>query len=279
MPVDFTKPAHILAVHGVQTCKDADIDCAEQIRKLVARSLAASHVERQFAVDAWLYEDINDDAIKLCKTLAGAVLKGKPLAGKALHLIVDLVGDVVMAAANGSTAAKIRAGLRGKIIASHEAGHPLVVVAHSLGTVYALDVVSELIGDVRYFAGDDRTTWPVQGLVTMGSPLGLEIDLEDITVFDERPLKNLRGAKHSLFPWHNYFNRLDPIVSGNLFGKPVPIRGASGPVERRYGPVVLPMKWLLQGHVITQGKQWLLAHVEYWKSPLIGDRLVEMLWG
>jgi hypothetical protein len=47
----------------------------------------------------------------------------------------------------------------------------------------------------------------------------------------------------------------------------------------RYGPSVLASNWLLKGHVVTSGQQWLLAHFAYWSNPVIGDRLVDMLWG
>lgn len=279
MPVDFRKPAHILAVHGVQTSENDDIQSEQQIRTLLTRSLADIHVEKEFDVRSCPYEDLNDNAVRLYKTLAGALTSGQPLAGKALKTFIDLAGDVVIAAKNTSTAHQIRKGLRNKILESYRGGHQLVVVAHSLGTVYALDVINELIRDKRYFKGDDRQTWPVQGLVTMGSPLGLGLDFAGIKIFEMRTISSIADAQYSLFPWHNYFNRLDPIVSGSIFGSPVVVDGARGPVELRYGAVVQASNWLLQGHVVGSGQQWLLAHVEYWDNPTIGDRLVDMLWG
>jgi hypothetical protein len=279
MPVDFRKPAHVLAVHGVQTSENSEIQSEQQIRRLLVRSLADIHVDREFDVRGYLYEDINDNAVRFYKTLTGALTSSQPLAGKALKTFIDLAGDVVIAAKNTSTAHRIRKGLRQAILDSYRGGHQLVVVAHSLGTVYALDVINALIRDGRYFKGDDRRTWPVQGLVTLGSPLGLGLEFAGVKIFEMRDIASIADARYSLFPWHNYFNRLDPIVSGNIFGSPVAIEGASGPVEQRYGAVVQASNWLLQGHVVGSGQQWLLAHVEYWDNPVIGDRLVDMLWG
>lgn len=279
MTINFKKPAHILAVHGVQTSEDGDIDSDQQIRELLVRSLADSHLNKDFLVKGYFYEDINDNAVRLYKRIATALTSGQPLAGKALQTVIDLVGDVVTAANNTSTAYKIRQGLRKEILKSYEAGHQLVIVAHSLGTVYAIDVINELVADHHYFKGDDQNTWPVQGFVTMGSPLGLGLNIAGVKVFEKRAINNIRNAKYTLFPWHNYFNRLDPIVSGNIFGSPVPIVGAKGPVEMRYGSTISPLNWLLQGHVVGSGEQWLLAHVEYWDNSTIGDRLVDMLWG
>jgi hypothetical protein len=206
-------------------------------------------------------------------------LSGEPLAGRALSLAIDLVGDVVTAVADTSTAHEIRAGLRDSILQSYEAGHQLVIVSHSLGTIYSLDVVSELMRDTNLFVGDNRETWPIQGLITMGSPLGLKIDLGPVEIFDRRTIERVDGADFEVFPWHNYFNALDPVVSGNVFGAPVKVVGAMGPVEHRYGEETGAAQWLLQGHRITSGKQWLLAHVAYWKNPKIGGKIVDLLWG
>ena len=113
----------------------------------------------------------------------------------------------------------------------------------------------------------------------MGSPLGLDMDIAGLKLFEKRAISKLKNAKYSAFPWHNYFNRLDPVVSGHVFGKPVDIIGVMGPVEKRYGKQTKEANWLLKGQVVTSGKQWVLAHTTYWKNPKIGDRLVDILWG
>jgi hypothetical protein len=279
MSVDFRKDAHILAVHGVQLGEDESIKSEEAVRKIVAKSLSRSHLEREFEVFGFFYEDINDQAQKFYKAIALAVSSGIPLAGSALKAVIDIAGDVVTAAKNTSTAKKIRNNLRKRILRSYKDGHQLVVISHSLGTIYALDVINELIGKEEYFEGDDRNTWPVQGLITMGSPLGLEIETLGATLFEKRKIEPVANAEFEVFPWHNYFNRLDPIVSGRVFGAPLKVKGAKGPVEHRYGEDTKGAQWLLQGHAVTSGKQWLLAHTTYWKNPKIGDRLVDLLWG
>ena len=279
MSVDFTKKARILTVHGVQTGSDADIDSDLKIKKLVARSLSQSHLQRDYEVSGFFYEDINDAAQKFYRTIASAITRGNPLAGRALKSVIDIVGDVVTAAKATSTAKKIRTKLRRQILKTYSNGHQLVLVSHSLGTIYALDVLSALMAEDGLFSGDDKSTWPVQGLITMGSPLGLEKKIANIVIFEKRNVGRLDQAQFEVFPWHNYFNRLDPVVSGSVFGKPVDIVGAKGPVERRYGNDTQAANWLLHGHAVTSGKQWILAHTAYWKNPKIGDRIVDMLWG
>jgi len=279
MPVDFRKPAHVVVVHGVQSGEDEDIKSEQQIRLLINRSLAESHIEKDFLVKGYLYEDINDNAQQLYQGIAKAITSGKPLVGKAIETVIDLVGDVVTAAKNTSTAHLIRKELQNTILESYRSKNQVVVVAHSLGTIYALDVINKLITMTNYFKGDDRDSWPVQGLITIGSPLGLGLEIGGVKIFEKRRINSIENAEYNLFPWHNYYNRLDPVVSGSIFGAPVEIEGAKGPVEARYGPSVLGASWLLQGHVVTSGAQWLLAHSTYWSNPAIGDNLIDMLWG
>ncbi len=279
MPVDFRKPAHVVVVHGVQSGEDEDIKSEQQIRSLINRSLAESHIEKEFLVKGYLYEDINDNAQQLYQGIAKAITSGKPLVGKAFETVIDLVGDVVTAAKNTSTAHLIRKGLQNTILESYRSKNQVVVVAHSLGTIYALDVINKLITMTNYFKGDDRNSWPVQGLITIGSPLGLGLEIGGVKIFEKRRINSIENAEFNLVPWHNYYNRLDPVVSGSIFGAPVEIEGAKGPVEARYGPSVLGASWLLQGHVVTSGAQWLLAHSTYWSNPAIGDNLIDMLWG
>ena len=278
MPVDFKKEANILAIHGVQVGEDESIKSDEKIRKLLKSALSRSHIDRNYTVSGFFYEDINDEAQKFYSRVAAAITAGRPLARRALKSIIDLSGDVVTAARNTSTARKIRNKLRKQILESYTAGNQLVLVSHSLGTIYALDAICELMRKNEYFDGDDKTTWPVQGLITMGSPLGLDLDIAGVKVFEKRNIETIENIEFEAFPWHNYFNRLDPVVSGSVFGKPVKITGAKGPVERRYGDDTRAAQWLLRGHAVTSGKQWLLAHTAYWKNPRIGDRLVDMLW-
>ncbi|CAH2402741.1 hypothetical protein [Mesorhizobium escarrei] len=77
--------------------------------------------------------------------------------------------------------------------------HPLVVVSHSMGTIIAYDCLMH---------EDDCP--PVDGLITIGSPLGLD-EVQDFFPKWKRedgfPSDKLRG------PWINIFDRLD-LVAG-----------------------------------------------------------------
>ncbi len=280
MAVDLGKPPRILVVHGVQTGSNASIQLAQQVQALIDPVLAASHIREDYQVLQYLYEDTNDahPTVQLAKQLASAIAKGRPLRRRALTMTVDLIGDVVIAAGQGSTAATIRAGLRQKILDSHQQGHRVLLLAHSLGSFYALQVLNEMLAEPGLFAGEDRRFWPVQGLVTLGSPLGLALTLGPWQIFPKIELNPVPAA-HERLPWHNFYSRHDPIVSGRVFGNKVQVAGTEGPVELRYRQGCDAKGWLLHGHYVHTGQRWLLAHTAYWQDPSLAMRLVAMLWG
>ncbi|MFI5308393.1 MAG: hypothetical protein ACHQ53_13635, partial [Polyangiales bacterium] len=216
MSVDPTKPREILVVHGVQTGTDADLDQDVLVRNLVQSHL--NGVPLAFSTDLYRYENINDEAQAKLQSVLGAVgsalLDEVPLGSVIVGLAqkaVDLVGDVVIALDDGSTAHLIRNGLCDRIMQTYTTtGAPLYLVAHSLGTVYALDAVNQLIRErpSGVFDRDSRKTWPVQGLITLGSPLGLQM------FGAGRALAPL-GAGRKWFRWFNYWSRTDPVVSAS----------------------------------------------------------------
>jgi hypothetical protein len=146
MSVDFRKNAHILAVHGVQLGEDESIRSEEQVCKLVTKSLSRSHLEHEFEVIGFFYEDINDQAQKFYKAIALAISSGIPLAGSAFKAVIDIAGDVVTASKNTSTAKKIRNKLKKQILRSYRDDHQLVVLSHSLGRSMRLMLSTNLLG-------------------------------------------------------------------------------------------------------------------------------------
>lgn len=280
MPVKLSRPPHILVVHGVQRGSSASVKLDKAVRTLCDRVLKASHVSEDYEVRQYVYEDQNDahPSVKLAKALTGAISKGRPLAGLALKAAVDLVGDVVLNATDSSVAGEIRAGLRSAILDSNEKGHRVLLLAHSLGSVYALQTLSALIAEGEHFKGDDRRLWAVQGLVTLGSPLGLNMKVAGLTLFPQVELAEIPSDVERL-PWHNFYSVHDPVVSGRVFGTRVKMDGTDGPVEKRYRSNTDSNGWLLHGHRVNSGVKWLLAHTAYWKDPTVGVRLVSMLWG
>lgn len=276
MGVDFDKPPRVLVVHGVQRGTNDDLDQDQVIAGLVNRSLAATGVTRQFDVRLYKYENINDEAQNtvqlLTKLLLGALGVGAPLAALASETVIDIVGDVISASLESRTALTIRDGLVEMLLEAYEAQLPQVIVAHSLGTVYSLDAINYLMEQPGIFDRADISTWPVQGWVTLGSPLGLQLLGRD-------SLARLGGSGSSLFPWYNYWNPLDPVVSGSVLGRPEAMDPAGrGPVGQRFARALQDSFWGLREHKVTSGKQWLMAHTVYWDNPSIGDAIVNMLW-
>jgi hypothetical protein len=44
------------------------------------------------------------------------------------------------------------------------------------------------------FKGDKRKTWPVQGLITMGSPFGLDLDFSGLKFFPQVEIPALNAS-------------------------------------------------------------------------------------
>jgi hypothetical protein len=271
MAVDPRKPRKILIVHGVQTGTDEDINSDKKIKELVINRLAGTPV--QFDTDIYKYENINDDAQeKLKKVLnffsqaltSQTVLGG--FLGKLVESGIDLVGDVVINLKDGDTAKIIGKGLIEKIEKIYEEGNPLYLVAHSLGSIYSFDAINQLIKDDNdYFYRDDRKTWPVQALVTMGSPIGL-------AMFNRNSVEEF-GPGRKFFRWINYWARTDPVVSGNFYGKPQD----GYQIAEKFTIRAETSGWFIQDRVVETGKTWLMAHTSYWDHLGIGDDLATFI--
>jgi len=236
MAVDPAKPKRVLVVHGVEAGTDADLDQDRLIDALIRSRLNGAPL--RFGAELYRYENIND-------------------------LTADIVLDVLIALKDGSTARTIRQGLVDRLLEIYQEGSPLYLVAHSLGTIYAFDAVNQLIGTPGLFNRNDRKTWPVLGLVTLGSPIGLRL-------FKRNRVKPLGKGSRSL-PWINYWDRTDPVVSGSFYGKP---RAGYDIVERFASKTA---GWDIKDRAIDTGKVWLQAHCGYWSHPGLGDDLVSLL--
>ncbi len=255
----------ILVVHGVQIGEDSDLNQDESIRELVLSRLNGTHFE--FDVDLYKYENISDGSLNKFKQLSKLIISS-PIGKAIAPSVIDIVGDVVISLSNNSTAQKIRAGLKDKILEYYNAGTPLYIVAHSLGSVYLFDVINELISDSDYFNRDDLLEWPVQGMITIGCPLGLAMFKNT----GRKTAKNLGQGRYN-FKWLNYFDVNDPVVSGNIFGKTL----SSVKIAEKYKKNGNNFGWFIRDFPVDTGKTWLLAHTAYWDSAVVGDGLVNMM--
>ncbi|MBT3877775.1 MAG: hypothetical protein HOI47_29175 [Candidatus Scalindua sp.] len=271
MTVDPQKPRKILVIHGVQTGTDEDIDSDQKIKELVINRLAGTHI--QFDTDIYKYEGISDDALERQKKVFGFLTKAltcqTPFSGLLGILVesgVDLIGDVVISLREGDTASIIGDGLIRKILEIYDEGNPLYIVAHSLGTIYAFDAVNKLIkAENGYFDREHRKTWPVQAMVTMGSPIGL-------SMFGRNAVVEF-GVGRKYFRWINYWARTDPVVSGSFYGKPQ----EGYQIAEKFTTSTEASGWFIQDRVVDTGKAWLMAHMSYWDHPGIGDDLATLI--
>ena len=270
MGVDPTKPRKILAVHGVRTDRDDTIKCHEVLRELIIDRL--DNMPVNFEIEMYKYENLNDAAqdrlTKVLDFFLNKLIDKVPfgrLLGSLIDQGLDLVGDVLIKLREGTTALMIRDGLVERVEQIYAEGNPLYIVAHSLGSIYAFDAVNQLIKNTQYYDRNSRRTWPVQALVTMGSPIGL-------SMFKRRRVRKLGEGRH-YFRWINYWARTDPVVSGSFYGKPY----AGYQIAERFSTNAEECGWFIQDRVLDLGKTWLMAHAGYWQDPGIGDDLVTVI--
>ena len=264
MPIDFSKPKKILVIHGVQRGDNDDLTQDDTIQANVEAQL--NDLGIPFAVDIFKYEDANDEATAVIKR-ALAALTNNVIAGWVVQQAVDLVGDVAIALSEGSVYKEIKQRFREKIVESYTEGEPLFVIAHSLGSIYAFDVINEIMKEDDFFLPDQPATRPVLGLITIGSPLALDLferDWQDMT--NLVPAGQSVDDNSRLFPWRNYWDPTDPIVSGSLVCLP----WNEQKFKEKYGDKPFDMGWDARSRSIITGETHLIAHFAYWSDPGVG---------
>lgn len=271
MAVDFDKPPNILVIHGVQRGDDKDLTQHKIIKTNVKAQLAANKIKCD--VDIFKYEDINDEATFLVKK-ALAALTGNMIAGWVVSEAVDIVGDVAIALSEGDVYEKIKSLFRKRILKSFDEQRPLFVIAHSLGSIYAFDTINDLMKEADYFKHNQTETRPVQGLVTIGSPLALDLferDWQDMT--NLVPTGQTVDDDFKLFPWRNYWDPTDPVVSGSIIGAP----WNEWKFKEKYGDKPYDLGWDVRSRTVITGKAHLAAHVAYWKDASVALGVRQML--
>ena len=271
MSVDPGKQRKVLVVHGVRLGEDSDIDNHKTVQTAMEDRLDGLPLD--FECSLFSYENMNNAALKkftrLSQLLDKALASKVPVLGllKPTENLTDLIGDVVVNLKDGETAKAIRAELKSQLEQYYSDGHHVTVVAHSLGSIYALDVLNELIKETAYFHRDDRSTWPVQGLVTIGSPIG-------IPMFRKcRSTMAKLGDGANFMRWSNIWDGGDPIVTGSIFGKP-----AHYPhVAEHYRNNAADFGWYIKDTSIDSGRAWLMAHISYWNTPAVIDEVIRLV--
>jgi hypothetical protein len=264
MPVSPSLPRKVLVVHGVQS-SDTTLNQDTLINELIRARI--DNIPLSYECELYRYENLNVDALQKYNTLLG-LLVANPIGTAIGGAILEMIGDVVISLQNSATANKIRRGLRQKVLAIFEAGNPCYIVAHSLGSIYTFDVLNALIASRSYFDRSSRKTWPVQGLLTIGSPIGLDM----FQATGRNAIKDF-GAGDKWFRWLNIWDPNDPVVSGNIFGQHL----SGYKIGEKFLSGDPNQGWVIRDISTDTGKSWLMAHTAYWHSPIVGDKLVDMM--
>ncbi|MET7700556.1 alpha/beta hydrolase [Streptomyces sp. NPDC005485] len=133
--------------------------------------------------------------------------------------------------------------IRGRVEEALDPAGPTLVVAHSLGTVVALETLQSYEGQIPL-------------LVTLGSPIGLR------TAVRARMRPQPVAVPRPVARWLNFWDRDDLIVGAPLLEKAV----------RPNGEAVLPVS----DRVDSNGA-WVHPAVKYLAQPAVAGRLVEAI--
>jgi hypothetical protein len=91
-----------------------------------------------------------------------------------------------------------------------------VVVAHSLGSVIAFDILREDVEQGKYSSAD-RNNWPFHSLITFGSPLNLKMFFRDNESNRDKKFSKDFGA---WFYWYNFSGKANKISAHIKCGTP-----------------------------------------------------------
>jgi hypothetical protein len=158
----------------------------------------------------------------------------------------------------------------------------IAIVGHSLGSVIAYDTLNKLLIDDSLAGSPLDVAGRTCILETFGSPL------DKIAFFFTIQGKNTFHVREQLaavvqpviqsykdfrrFPWINVYSNSD-IISGNLifFDPPLADRSAEAGYERAIDPTVVFN--YVQNFKDPNAVVPLAAHVDYWKNPLVWQKL------
>jgi hypothetical protein len=277
MTVNFNKEPVLLTVHGVQTGTNGDQNqhkaLANSINMLIGNLGGGESDFPKFKSDIFRYEDINDASTKFFGKIL-ASLTGNIVSGWLVDKATDIVGDVLLALSEDETYEQIKSGLKEKIKFYQEQDRPVYLVAHSLGSFYALDVVNDLM-KLSQFQSNKKADWPIHGLVTIGSPLGLDLFKRSVATLQSRQQHQIDITDNTTrFPWRNFWDSQDPVVTGNLLGYPKDSQFLDH-FDRQQAK---KLGWDIRDRQVNSGNTLhLLAHIAYWESQYVAQGIVNLI--
>lgn len=248
-----------LVLHGISGLAERKGYSAPFKRNLLAWARPLLDGETPWDVDLaeLIWEDLADD---LAPDVAD--LPAMP------ELVADYLLDVITYARHGEA---IRAHVERQI---EQAGPGRPLLAHSLGSVIACDLVTQWAAEGAFER--DPEAWPIRGLVTIGSPLGINVPFMSGLGFLDRAgrLERLFSESFRLpspWRWLNIHDPNDVVVQGALsaatMGKPAPDLSAMPGYQRLNVEHLAPIN---SGGILS-------SHGGYWTHNAVAQAFLELL--
>lgn len=257
----MTRTRTIYTLHGVQAGGLVNAGYSKvPLRAL--KAFTADLGDHEFPVVEGMYADLTD---QFATQISPVDLKTLGMVGQ----MADYAADVLTY--RGSCRQKIMRRVREAIL---RAGPGVVVLAHSMGTVVIMDVILEFIFEGRIHPQRPPETWPLRHLLTLGSPLGIDVPGFASIGYRDRAekltrVKALEGASDAFTDfWVNLHDADDPVTTGSLTGDPsdvVLLSDFEGYARLGVYDREVNVGFHLQGHTA------------YWASPITAQYLYSMV--
>jgi hypothetical protein len=110
--------------------------------------------------------------------------------------------------------------------------------------------------------------------MTLGSPIAFDLFGRDWRSMTDLVLAGKTESKKTkFFPWVNFWDPTDPIVSGSLAGLPSDAKQFT----RKFRERTYDLGWDVRSRATITGLGHLEAHTAYWKDTFVGISLRSMM--
>jgi hypothetical protein len=269
MPISLFKKPIVLVVQDFRIGIESDDSTQSLLKQSHLSKLAdlTSIDNFHYVIETFTFDNIHSEAVDSFRAMSESIYSSPPNS-IITPATLALINDVVNSLNSSSTAHEIRLGLKEKILQIYRQGNPLYLVAQGLSSVIAFDTVNDLMKNPAYFDRRDPLTWPVQGLLTLGSPLAAEL----FNIEQSREITSL-GKGPFVFNWRNYFDTSDPFALGQVFGSLI----KNNSIESRFMASIKQHGWFVKDYPIYTPVEGYETHSAYWDNSDVGEALLNMM--
>jgi hypothetical protein len=252
--IDFSKKKVIIFLHGIQETDNEETLQHSKVLHDNFSKFVSDQVDDYLIIHPVLYESINDESL----TEYGKQGIINYLISKTD--IADYAVDVINFVSFNKYHKMIDKKIQETILHYAEQQYPVYIVGHSLGSMYGLHVINKLIEQHKDCYELESVHWPVQGCITLGSPI---TNKEFFNTIEFIPFNGV-----DVIEWINVFYEND-IVTDLPFFDEVNLEEEIGKIDG----------WKYTQHVLQSDEGLIDSHTHYLNDPTVYHLLKIGLFG